>query len=137
MLTLKQGEKLVKAARKAVKESFHGNYRSYLHDFPEKLGIFVTLLEYPSHELRGCIGFPYPEMPLGKAVIEGAKAAAFSDPRFMPLLEEELNHTAMEVSVLTEPKEIKGRKEELAKNVNIGKDGLIVSYSGFSGLLLP
>ncbi|MDD1661801.1 MAG: AMMECR1 domain-containing protein, partial [Methanomicrobiales archaeon] len=33
--------------------------------FGEKRGVFVTLTE--GGELRGCIGLPYPVMPLGQA----------------------------------------------------------------------
>ena len=34
--------------------------------FSEKRGVFVTLTK--SGELRGCIGFPYPVLPLGEAI---------------------------------------------------------------------
>lgn len=137
MLTLTQGTKLVKFARQVINKSFNGNVSQFPHEFSEKLGVFVTLLTYPEKELRGCIGFPYPELPLGKAVLEAAKSAAFCDPRFHPIHEEELNKIVIEVSVLTKPEEIKYKKEELAKNVKIGEDGLIVNFLGYSGLLLP
>ncbi|MFH1248710.1 MAG: TIGR00296 family protein [archaeon] len=137
MLTVKQGSVLMSAARNAIKKSFDSDYNKYLSEFNEKLGVFVTILEYPSLDLRGCIGFPYPEIELGKAVIQGAKAAAFSDPRFPPLQKNEINKMVIEISILSEPKEIKCKKEELANNVKIGRDGLIVRFGGFSGLLLP
>lgn len=137
MLSLKQGRELVKFARKTIKKSFKGDVLEFPSEFSEKLGVFVTLLKFPSHDLRGCIGFPYPMLPLGKAVLEAAKAAAFCDPRFPPLCKDELDKVMIEVSVLTKPEEIKCRKEDLSKNVKIGEDGLIVNFNGMSGLLLP
>ena len=100
MLTLKQGSELVKFARSVIKKSFKGDFFEWLSSYPEKLGVFVTLLKFPSHELRGCIGFPYPEIPLGKAVMEGAKAAAFCDPRFPQLEEDELEKTWTRITEL-------------------------------------
>lgn len=137
MLTLKQGKELVKFARVIINNSFKGDVFEWPKEFSEKQGVFVTLLEFPSHNLRGCIGFPYPELPLGKAVMEGAKAAAFCDPRFPQLEQEELGKIVIEISVLTKPEEFKCNKEELSKKVNIGEDGLIVNFQGQSGLLLP
>lgn len=137
MLTLKQGSELVKFARSVIKKSFKGDVLEWPSSYPKKLGVFVTLLGFPSHELRGCIGFPYPEIPLGKAVMEGAKAAAFCDPRFPQLEEDELEKIIIEVSVLTKPEEMKCPKDELGKRVVIGEDGLIVNFNGRSGLLLP
>ena len=48
--------------------------------FSEKRGVFVTLTK--QGQLRGCIGFPYPVMPLGDAIEDAAVAAALEDPRF-------------------------------------------------------
>lgn len=137
MLGLKQGKELVEFARKAIKESFKKDFCGWLSEFSGKQGVFVTLLTFPEHQLRGCIGFPHAELPLGKAVMEAAKAAAFSDPRFSALEEDELNNIIIEISVLTVPKEIRCPRQDLCKNINIGKDGLIVNFLGYSGLLLP
>ena len=70
-----------------------------------KQGCFVTLKI--DEKLRGCIGFPEPVFPLYKSIIESAKSAAFSDPRFLPLKKEELDEVEIEVSVLTKPELIK------------------------------
>jgi uncharacterized protein (TIGR00296 family) len=137
MLSLEQGSVLVKFARGVIKESFKQEVLEWLPEFSEKQGVFVTLLNFPSHELRGCIGFPNPELPLGKAVMEAAKAAAFSDPRFPALEQNELNKIIIEISVLTVPQEMKCPKAELSKNIKTGRDGLIIKFDGRSGLLLP
>ena len=101
----------------------------------QKKGVFVTLLTYPSLQLRGCIGFPYPVLPLIEAVKEAAREAAFQDPRFMRLAKEELNKIVIEISLLSEPKLMD--KATLPDSIEIGKHGLIVQFNGFSGLLLP
>jgi hypothetical protein len=105
-------------------------------DTSEKIGVFVTLLK--DGELRGCIGFPEPIMPLYEGVKEAAKAAAFSDPRFPEVEKDELKHITIEVSVLTVPEEIKVKNpSDYVKQIKIGEDGLIVRMHGYSGLLLP
>ena len=65
-------------------------------------------------------------------------SAAFCDPRFLPLKEDEVVHVIFEVSVLTKPEliEVKTPKE-YPKKIEIGKDGLIVEHGIFKGLLLP
>ncbi len=106
----------------------------------ELRGVFVTLnLAEPGPErLRGCIGFPYPVKKLGEAVQEAAVFAATEDPRFPPVSPKELDSIVVEVSVLTPPAPLEGpRREDLPKMVRIGTDGLIVSRSYTSGLLLP
>lgn len=100
-----------------------------------KAGVFVTL-KYKGN-LRGCIGFPYPN-PLGEAIYKAAKLSAFSDPRFMPLTQDELNNILIEITILSPPEEIKTKDiKKLIKEIKIGKHGLIVSNGKNSGLLLP
>ena len=64
---------------------------------------FVTLTR--QGELRGCIGTLEAHRPLGLDVRENAVAAAFRDPRFMPLTRVEFDEIRVEVSVLS-PSEI-------------------------------
>ncbi len=139
MLTEQQGKKLIVLARKAIESVFTGkkmDLNEYKKEFPDKQGVFVTLKL--NNELKGCIGFAEPTMPLYEAVVESAKAAAFEDPRFMPLEENELNNVKIEISVLTKPELIKVKTpEDYVKQIKVGKDGLIVKYGPFSGLLLP
>ncbi|MBU0757438.1 MAG: AmmeMemoRadiSam system protein A [Nanoarchaeota archaeon] len=99
----------------------------------QKLGVFVTL--HKKGDLRGCIGFPHAIHPLYQGVIEGARSAAFGDPRFPPLLETELSHIDIEISVLTKPTRIHvKRADDYLKEINVGQDGLIINNAG---LLLP
>jgi len=138
MLTKIQGNKLIRLARKSIETVFSKkalDYKEEKKEFSKKLGVFVTL--HKAKQLRGCIGFPYPYKPLADAIVEAAKAAAFSDPRFLPLKKEEISKIKIEISVLTEPKEIFVKSQDILKEIEIGKDGLIIQFSGFSGLLLP
>jgi len=60
-----------------------------------------------------------------------AKAAAFEDPRFPRLTEEEFNRIKIEISRLSEFFPID------AKKVEVGIHGLMLSLGARSGLLLP
>ena len=134
----KLGEYLVRLARRSVEHFFEtGQVLEEVPPYEEvkkKMGAFTTIKRV-SGELRGCIGYPLPIKPLYQAVIETALLAAFDDPRFPPLREEELDDVIFEVSVLTVPQELP--KEELPHGITIGRDGLIVEGYGRSGLLLP
>ena len=133
---------LVKLARKSISYTMTCG-RVYREASPEKFackrGIFVTLETYPEGELRGCIGFPEPVMELWQGVIEGARSAAFSDPRFPVLGSDEVDKVIVEISILTVPEEITGEggTEKILEEVKVGRDGLIVSRGHNSGLLLP
>ena len=139
MLSLKDGEKLISLARKCIEKSFEEFRIEEVKDgeLKKKRGVFVTLKKYPSRELRGCIGFPFPVFPLFEAVQRAAYSSAFEDYRFEPLKKEELNEIIIEVSVLTKPKILKCKPEEYHKKIKLGKDGLIIQNGPFSGLLLP
>ena len=98
----------------------------------------MNLVRAGENPLRGCIGFPYPIMPLKRAIEEATAAAASEDPRFPPVTLDELNSIVVEVSILTKPSELAGvARNELASKVRVGVDGLIVSNEATSGLLLP
>lgn len=137
-------EELITLARKAI-ECYLKNEELEIDDsikkrYSKKQGCFVTLKK--NNKLRGCIGFPYPNLELWKAIIESAKAAATEDPRFPSLTLDELEKIKIEVSILTVPEEIKTEgeeitEEELIKKIKLGVHGLIVQNKFYSGLLLP
>jgi len=95
----------------------------------EPRGAFTTL--HLHGRLRGCIGYVLPKHSLFQTVAETAQAAAFDDPRFAPVTEEEARLLRVEISVLSPLKPI--RPEE----VEVGLHGLVVSKGGRRGLLLP
>ncbi len=135
-MDLNRGKKLVMLARKSV-ESYFLKQEIKDAEFKEKLGVFVSIHAVDG-DLKGCMGYITSVKPLGPAVIEIARAAAFSDPRFRPLMQKELEQVVFEVSVLTKPELIKVKNpEEYIKKIKVGKDGLILECDGYEGILLP
>lgn len=96
----------------------------------EKFGVFVTLHEHG--QLRGCIGYVEGIKPLYQAVMDMARSAAFSDPRFPPVKKEEVKDLEIEISVLSPLKKIKDVSE-----IQVGKHGIIIQKGFRRGLLLP
>lgn len=140
MLTLEEGKFLVKLARRTIEGYLHTDKKPPAPKTAEKLhkrsGVFVTLTKHG--ELRGCIGHPLPELPLVDAIIDAAVNSATRDPRFPPVTLEELPEIKIEVSVLSPPELIKVKSpREYPKHIVIGRDGLVVEWSGYAGLLLP
>ncbi|MCJ7762641.1 TIGR00296 family protein [Candidatus Bathyarchaeota archaeon] len=144
-LSLEEGKFLVELARNAVKEYLTtGKHLKAPQNTPKKLleqcGVFVTInkIKQGEKQLRGCIGYPYPTLPLVEAVIESAVDAATQDPRFYPLSLNELDNVVFEVSVLTPPEAITVQKPDAyVTKIKVGEDGLIVEKGVFKGLLLP
>jgi hypothetical protein len=105
------------------------DYRQYpflkLH-----LGAFVTLKIETA--LRGCTGYILTKATLYDTVCEAAKQAAFSDPRFFPLTQEEFGKIKIEISILSSPQRIKEYDE-----IIIGKHGVILDEGYVRAVLLP
>jgi uncharacterized protein len=101
-----------------------------LDDPRHHAGAFVTL--HVGHELRGCIGQPGSDRPLDDVVAHCAVAAATEDPRFPPLTAGELPQVDIEISVLTPI-----RRVDDVREIEVGRDGLIVRDGFRRGLLLP
>jgi len=101
-----------------------------------QLGCFVTLHEHGA--LRGCIGTLEPEMPLIEAIPHFALAAAFRDPRFPPLREDELPEVNLSLSLLgpLTPLPAESRAALLAALIP-GEDGLWLSDEFRRATFLP
>lgn len=125
---------LLKTARESIRSMFTDAEipEPDLEKYPvlnQHNGAFVTLTQ--QGELRGCIGYIVSQMPLYKVVYEAARQAAFADPRFPSLTQEEFDSVLIEISVLLSFKKINSYDE-----IEIGKHGLILE-EGARGLLLP
>jgi AmmeMemoRadiSam system protein A len=96
----------------------------------EARGVFVTIRRR-NGDLRGCVGYPSGVRPLFLATVECAISAGTRDTRFSPIRSEELAEVELECSVLS-PLQA-ARPEEVVA----GRHGVLVSWGGFSGLLLP
>jgi uncharacterized protein len=134
MLDTDAKRKLLKIARESIKTYLdHGERRSFKvekEELKEKKGVFITLKI--GENLRGCIGRISSDEPLYKTVSEMAIQAAFGDPRFSSLSEEEFKEIEIEISVLSEMKKIKDIEE-----IKIGAHGLLIKKGHNEGLLLP
>jgi uncharacterized protein (TIGR00296 family) len=138
LLTDDEGAMAVRSARAAIEHAVAKRPKTSFNltpVFDDKRGVFVTLTK--NGTLRGCIGFPYPVMPLGEAIVHAAGAAALEDPRFPPVTKEELDALSLEVTILTVPEQLEGEPAKRPEKVIVGKHGLIVRGMGTSGLLLP
>lgn len=134
-----QKEFLSRQASQAIETVFAGDSNARPSKPPQvpansvlerNLGSFVTL--ELAGNLRGCIGTIVAREPLYLNVWNMARAAAFNDPRFPPLTAAEWKRASVEISVLDEP--------SMCPDVNqivIGRDGLILTYQGRSGVFLP
>jgi MEMO1 family protein len=125
---------LLKLARDTINYAFENNGKLMpVQDIPNKLkekrGVFVTL--HKEGKLRGCIGYIEAVEEIYKAVQSNALSAAFNDPRFNPLAEEELSDCEIEVSVLTVP-----QKTELTK-IKENVDGVILRQGNNQATYLP
>ncbi|HTY14352.1 MAG TPA: TIGR00296 family protein [Methanoregulaceae archaeon] len=138
VLTPEEGELAVGIARETI-EAAVGCRPACLPSLPaifqKKRGVFVTITK--CGELRGCIGFPYPVIPLKDALSGAAASAALEDPRFPPVRPQELPGLSIDVTILTPPEPLTVPPGERPSKVVPGKHGLIVRSSGRSGLLLP
>ncbi len=97
---------------------------------------FVTLTR--QGELRGCIGTLEAHRPLGIDVRENALAAAFRDPRFMPLSYAEFDEIRVEVSLLSPTEALEAGDEASALSaLRPHIDGVVFEYQHFRSTFLP
>ena len=95
-----------------------------------KCGAFVSLHKHG--RLRGCIGHFGEDVPLNEIVAEMARAAAFEDPRFMPVTADELSDIDIEISVLTPMRRIQSLDE-----FELHRHGIYIRRGYRSGTYLP
>ena len=132
------------ADKKALKEIAFNSIRDSLDGKPiaqpiinskllilnSKCGAFVSLHKHG--HLRGCIGHFGEDYPLHEIVAEMARAAAFEDPRFMPVTHDELNDLDIEISVLTPMRRIQSLDE-----FELHRHGIYIKKDYRSGTFLP
>ena len=124
---------LLSRAHHAVFETIcHGRFP----DLPPVVGrlaeagrVFVTVS--CNGRLRGCVGRTEAALPLAEAVVQCAITAASRDPRFNPLCAEEVAGLEIEISVLSEPRPVRG------EDIEPGIHGIVVIRGARRALLLP
>ena len=141
-LSKSQESFLLSLARKSIGHYLSAGRKLKLQylQVPKKLlnegACFVTL--HVNKRLRGCIGSLEARRPLAVDVAENALAAAFGDPRFPPLSQNELPKVKISISILTKPKPLEVRDAgDLLKKLVAGKHGLVVRKGSFGATFLP
>ena len=137
--TLSEDDKklLKQIALNSIKDALDGkSVKSSVSQMPDsqvlkqKCGAFVSLHEHGC--LRGCIGHFGEDVRLYEIVAEMARAAAFEDPRFMPVRREELDDIDIEISVLTPMRRIQSLDE-----FELHRHGIYIRKGYRSGTFLP
>lgn len=136
LISKKDGMHLLELARYVLEGKFQkicrfppSQQKTISFSLLEMRGIFVTL--WKENQMRGCIGSPFPKLPLKDAVIDCAIRSATEDSRFPPVKAEELPHITISVSILSSPKPTR------LDQIQLGVHGVIVSDGYQHGLLLP
>ena len=141
-LTLEEQKTLLRMAREAIEHRVKGKKlppiqtTSLTPNIQEQGASFVTLTIHG--QLRGCIGALEAYQPLVDDVREHAVAAAFEDPRFPPLREDELSRIQIEVSRLTRPVPLKYKDaDDLLSKLRPHIDGVIIKDGLRRATFLP
>ena len=136
---------LLAVAREAIHESLSGEIS---HTFAEleltrptalcgSEGAFVTLKQRgispgSPGSLRGCIGNIFGDPPLYQLIRRLACESAFSDNRFAPVTQPELQQLVIELSILSVPQPISD--PEL---ITAGRDGVLLTCGYRRAVFLP
>lgn len=96
----------------------------------ERRGAFVTLQRHG--HLRGCIGDVVGTAPLCEAVIANTLAAAFRDPRFLPLTADELPGLTLEISALTPLRPVADWS-----GIEVPRHGVLLTHGHARAVFLP
>ena len=102
----------------------------------ERRAAFVTLES--GRRLRGCIGSLKATRPLAADVAHNAHAAAFDDPRFPPVEEDEIEGLRIKISVLSSPAPMHVESQaDLVARLRPGTDGLTIEDGDKRATFLP
>lgn len=139
--TAAEAAQMLSLARQAIRDGLQGVASDYLPGVVEpalrvERACFVTLRQ--AGELRGCIGNLSAEDSLAKGIVRNARLAAFEDPRFPPLAEQEFTRTVIEIAVLTEPVPVSVADEaDLSARLRPTVDGLVIRFQDKQATFLP
>jgi hypothetical protein len=129
-------------ARDAIKAHFEHtavDKDALVDTYPElsnQRATFVTLTI--NGHLRGCIGSIIAHQSLINDLVSNAESAAFRDPRFPPLSENEFDSVQIEVSLLTKPELISYKNaDDLAQIIRPNIDGVILCVGNYQATFLP
>ncbi len=135
-------QQLLQLARESIEYRLQHNHEISIRtgDYPPELqqerATFVTL--HLNNQLRGCIGTLEAYQALVLDVAHNAYAAAFTDPRFIPVTQSEVNNLEIHISILNPAEEMHFESEQdLIDQIRPNIDGLIIQDDGRRGTFLP
>ena len=141
-LTKEHQQRMLDIAKSSIQHGFQTgkalkiNLADYPAELTERRATFVTLHKH--HQLRGCIGMLEAVRPLAEDIAENAFLAAFRDPRFPPLAEDEFGDLDIHLSILTPAEPVAFTSEQdLIAQLQPGVDGLILEEGRRRGTFLP
>ena len=134
---------MLRVARLAIRSHWHPELLAELALTQEQLTTplqpipcFVPL--HKAGELRGCIGCLEADKPLAEALVYFAQAAAFGDPRFAPLDENELESCHITISLLGPLSPLPATtRQQLLEALEPNRDGLWLQSPGHRATFLP
>lgn len=102
----------------------------------EQCAVFVTLTK--EGLLRGCVGSLEAYQPLLHDVLDNSYNAAFRDSRFAKVIKGEMRDVKIEISLLSERRQIEYYTfNDLKKKVKPKVHGVYLTYAGHSATFLP
>ena len=131
-------EYLLNLCRNVILSRFNKGtiYTGHAPVFNQIGACFVTLKK--NNSLRGCIGSIIAHQPLINDIVQHSKDAAFRDPRFNPVAENEVDSLTIDISLLSEPKKICFKDEQdLLDQMVPFKDGIIIKDKNYQAVYLP
>lgn len=134
---------LLKIAHDSIKSKFDETVKidkeELLKNYPfleEPGACFVTLKL--DNELRGCIGSLEVYGMLIDDIVENAYNAAFLDPRFLELTEDEYAKIDLEISILTPALKLEYTNlEDLKSKIKVGTHGVVLQDEDSRSTFLP
>ncbi len=129
---------LLKLCRDIISSKFNKNQIITHHApvFNEFGACFVTLKK--NGNLRGCIGSIIAHQPLINDIVKHSLNSAFNDSRFNPVEENEIKDLKINISLLSDPKQISFSDEkDLLEKIVPYKDGIIIKDGNYQAVYLP
>lgn len=126
---------LLSLARETLEQAFLKHSKKNL--FSKEIGsCFISLKK--NTRLRGCSGTVFPFQSLVDDVQFNTLQAAFHDPRFDPLLYEELPSVLIELSILTPPIVLETTTEKkILEQLRPHLDGVVLQWKDHKSTFLP
>ena len=131
-------EYLLKLCRNIILSKFNKGtlYTAHAPVFNQLGACFVTLKK--NNNLRGCIGSIIAHQSLINDIVQHSKDAAFHDPRFNPVEENEVDSLTIDISILSEPEQMRFKDEQdLLEQIVPFRDGIIIKDKFYQAVYLP